>query len=369
MNTINDKCQHLLNSKLFNLCSLRYALCAFLIFNFSFLIETNATIRYVSKTGSSTPPYTTWETAADSIQKAIDICLPGDTVLVANGVYYENLVINTPISLIGSSMDSTVIDGRGLGDFTILNNEPLSIMNFYIYGKGENTIGTRCIQFYDFLEIKNCRTSQTELSLGSVLSDIIADNIIMEDIKGGFSLFGNSSNIISNCIIVLDKENSRGIAIGFAPNGIYNITNNIILHTGTTSLESSISIGAARKVYIYNNLISGFGRSINFDTVMDTAFVKYNILAYGGSLRSSGNSIYVNNVILTKNGRGLFQQGSGFISSDYNLFWENGLDVDGTNYGDSDRVADPMFVKDTLPNSQLDFDYHLQAFSPGIDKG
>src|SRR5690606_11100889 len=38
-------------------------------------------------------------------------------------------------------------------------------------------------------------------------------------------------------------------------------------------------------------------------------------------------------------------------------------------YGDSDRVADPMFVKDTLPNPQLDFDYHLQAFSPGIDKG
>src|SRR5690606_9267431 len=84
---------------------------------------------------------------------------------------------------------------------------------------------------------------------------------------------------------------------------------------------------------------------------------------------SSGNSIYVNNVILTKNGRGLFQQGSGFISSNYNLFWENVLAVDGTNYGDSDRVADPMFIKDTLPNPQLDLDYHLQAFSPGIDKG
>src|SRR5690606_1240734 len=80
------------------LSPLHSALCLFLIFNFSFLIETQATIRYVSKTGTSTPPYTSWETAADSIQKAIDICLPGDTVLVANGVYYENLVINTPLN-------------------------------------------------------------------------------------------------------------------------------------------------------------------------------------------------------------------------------------------------------------------------------
>jgi len=28
-----------------------------------------------------------------------------------------------------------------------------------------------------------------------------------------------------------------------------------------------------------------------------------------------------------------------------------------------------MFVKDTLPNSDLDFDYHLQAYSPGINRG
>src|SRR5690606_15717148 len=122
MNTINDKCQHLQNSKLFTLCSLRNALYTFLIFNFSFLIETQATIRYVSKTGTSTPPYTSWETAADSIQKAIDICLPGDTVLVANGVYYENLVINTPLNLIGSSMDSTVIDGQNMGNRAITFN-------------------------------------------------------------------------------------------------------------------------------------------------------------------------------------------------------------------------------------------------------
>ena len=53
-----------------------------------------ATIRYVSHTGSSTPPYTTWETAADSIQKCIDYSIDGDTIIVANGVYYESLIVS-----------------------------------------------------------------------------------------------------------------------------------------------------------------------------------------------------------------------------------------------------------------------------------
>ncbi|HQF43317.1 MAG TPA: hypothetical protein PK073_10440, partial [Ignavibacteriaceae bacterium] len=54
-------------------------LLSFLIFNCSLLI---GTVRYVSKTGSSTPPYTSWETASDSIQKCINLCVDGDTIYV-----------------------------------------------------------------------------------------------------------------------------------------------------------------------------------------------------------------------------------------------------------------------------------------------
>ncbi len=58
-----------------------------------YIFTANATIRYVGKTGTSTPPYTTWQTAADSIQKCINICVDGDTVYVGNGVYKEVIFI------------------------------------------------------------------------------------------------------------------------------------------------------------------------------------------------------------------------------------------------------------------------------------
>ena len=80
---------------------------SFYILNSTFSI---ATVRYVSKTGSSTPPYTSWQTAADSIQKCINICSIGDTVYVANGNYKELIVMVPGLSLIGAGMDSCILD-------------------------------------------------------------------------------------------------------------------------------------------------------------------------------------------------------------------------------------------------------------------
>ena len=49
------------------------------ICNYSLL---SGEVRFVSKTGSSTPPYTSWATAADSIQKCINFSQSGDTIYV-----------------------------------------------------------------------------------------------------------------------------------------------------------------------------------------------------------------------------------------------------------------------------------------------
>ena len=123
-----------------------------IIINFTlFIVNCFATIHYVSHAGNNTPPYLTWKTAADSIQWAIDVCTPGDTVLVANGVYTENLVIDTSIYLIGSSMDSTIIDGTNLGNTTILTNANINLESFNIYGKGDGIGDASVRSTYSYL--------------------------------------------------------------------------------------------------------------------------------------------------------------------------------------------------------------------------
>ena len=50
------------------------------------------------------------------IQDAIDNTSDGDTVFVFNGTYYENVIINKAINLIGENRNTTIIDGNESGN-------------------------------------------------------------------------------------------------------------------------------------------------------------------------------------------------------------------------------------------------------------
>ncbi len=346
----------------------------FSLFTFDFSAELNATIRYVSKTGRSTPPYTSWETAADSIQKCIDICEYGDTIYVANGVYKEFLRIFQNLTLIGSSMDSTVIDGTGLNDTTIFATAPLTLNSFTIKGK-EFSVWGFYVGVYAMhnLVIEKCKiinTKQGILAQGSSQEfAFIKDNFLSQHYSAilldGFKVNSNYY-ALDNIILCDNYESWNGIWLSY--HGIHHIFRNIILTDKNADL--GIYVDWTKRFYIKNNLISGFRRNIFVDLVNDTSYIINNVFAYmtpsdiRGSITLSLRDKAINNIFIHNQGAAIK-----YGENNYNLFWNNVRNFLNTIPGDSSIYADPMLVNDIRPSLTNNWDYHLQAYSPAIDKG
>jgi hypothetical protein len=295
----------------------------FVICNLSF-----ATIRYVSHNSIPTPPYTTWETAADSIQKCIDYCVAGDTIIVANGTYYESLVVNKYLSLIGSSMDSTIIDGTALDNTTVYFQSDGYIVNFSVKGKGFGIANTVCI--YTVLSdalIKLCRVSNSYTGIGLVESSSLVDKCIMNNVECGYGTYSSStySPIISNSIIYINSPSGIGIEIG---EGANTALNNIILGNRYNTSQGIGVIFAATRNIIKNNIVSGFNYNIE-GYAEDTATVLNNITIYTDTILNNRTGIFYNsktdlrNNIIAYNKIGT--DGPSGTNSDYNLYWQNSI--------------------------------------------
>jgi hypothetical protein len=334
----------------------------------AYSLPLTATIRYVSHTGSSTPPYTTWETAADSIQKCINYSVDGDTIIVANGVYYESLIVNKFLWLIGSSMDSTVVDGTNLANITVDFRYDGYIENFTIKGKGEGTILTACIlcnltnAFISDCKIKNALTG-----VGLSFSSSIVDRCIITNVYEGYNTgcdFDTCNSVITNSIILLENSNRRAILVDGGDNAT---TSNIIFgnFNSDKGIESGLFLNASENIS-KNNIIAGFNTNIE-GFAEDTAIVHNNISSYGDQRGLTINSkTDLRNNILINNATGVV--GPTTTNSDYNLYWRNNTHTTG-GLALNDIVADPMFVNDTIPTFGGTYDYLLQKFSPAIDAG
>jgi parallel beta-helix repeat protein len=78
-----------------------------------------------------------------TIQDAIDNANDGDTVFVfdESSPYYENIVINKSIDLIGENKDTTVIDGRGYKWTVFVLSEKVLVTGFTIQNATREDIG------------------------------------------------------------------------------------------------------------------------------------------------------------------------------------------------------------------------------------
>lgn len=73
----------------------------------------------------------------DNIQEALEGVANSGTIYVNNGTYYENLVINKPVNLIGEDKETTIIIGDGVEDVIKIYDE-VTISGFTIKNSGNS---------------------------------------------------------------------------------------------------------------------------------------------------------------------------------------------------------------------------------------
>ncbi|MCF7793989.1 MAG: right-handed parallel beta-helix repeat-containing protein [Candidatus Cloacimonetes bacterium] len=272
-----------------------------------------------------------------TIQAGVNIAELGDTILVAPGIYYENIYLHQrrDISLIGSGTDNTTIDGGENGHVVAFSFSSGKICNFTITNSGDDPgyssgIFTSCsrIVIEDNTITNNCRG----IAVSSNSNVIINRNEITNN--SGFSTvhFSVSVGIVSYNLIA-DND----------CNGIYpyysepDIINNTITGNGEFV---AILLNPTEGQIVRNNIITGFSYGIILEGGLESAIHLVDI-AY--------NDVWNNS---TAN----YWEYYGVLPNYYSQPFSP-----QPGYGEIN--LDPLFVDPFYG------DYHLQSDSPCVDAG
>jgi len=265
------------------------------------------------------------------IQDAIDNTSDGDTVFVFNGTYYENVIINKAINLIGENRNTTIIDGNESGNVIKLVANGIEVTGFTIQN---------CTNTWNYAGIKilsNYNTVSHNIILTNTSDwDIISDGI---DIIGK-----NHNSIIGNTIF----NNWVGIYLEDASHN--NIAENIIFET----LHGVYAYGYSNNNTIIGNNISNIGNNnIYLDENSNDCVISNNYLNTG---TEAILIYYCNNIKIIGNeicnaDSGMQLTGNYFTISN-NIIYNGGYSGITTEYGYYSTI-----INNTIINFRVGIDY------------
>jgi nitrous oxidase accessory protein len=213
-----------------------------------------------------------------SIQDAIDNALDGDTIYVYEGIYYENIIINKSINVIGEKRETTIIDGKGTDDTVWIKTSQVNFSGFTVQNA---TKDFWCVGIH-MIEKKWWPASNPP----APLSHIHISHCIVKNNMGGIRPWNTSEISITNCSIY---NNTASIYIYNSSN--LSISHCFIHHNGEyiddTTYPGGISISAgdrpeenSRSITIDNCTIhENIGTGIAIATGTKDTLVEYNTIS------------------------------------------------------------------------------------------
>ncbi len=256
----------------------------------------------------------------DNIQNGIDIVKENGTVYVYNGTYYENVVIDKTINLIGEDKNTTVIDGGGSGDVVYVSADQVKISSFNIKGSGASGWNAGIHIVSDF--------------------NVITNNILRYNNEDGIKLWDSNHNNISDNNIL--NNGNDGIYIRGTDNQIF--TNYIYL-SGDDGIDN---ICSDRNMICNNNIISSlddglvFYQDCNNNTIINNVIMNNSYSIRIWNLGNDNNKIYHNNLL--NNSQNAHDECYNTWNDSYPAggnYWDDytGEDNDGDGIGDT-----PYFI-------------------------
>ena len=280
------------------------------------------------------------------IQDAINAAWYGDTVFVYDdsSPYYENVVVNKTINLIGEDRDTTVIDGNdsksdkvvfvdasdvAISNFTIQNSDGGGVLiSTWDTGKIINNIIRYChygISVYGNYNISGNKIYSCERNgiVGYGSFNKIMDNTIQNNGWEGILLYGGSNNTIA-----FNTLSNNGCGIGFLYADNNTISENIITSNEYAGIVDSIYYSG--NVYLNNTILMNG---------------QYGIVTRGRNATIIGNSICFNEDTGIRLSTWLEYSNNTIITE--NIIAENGIGIENW-YSNNSIIYHNDFINNTV---------------------
>jgi len=300
----------------------------------------------------------------ETIQEAINAntTLDGHTILVDEGVYFESVVVNKSISLVGEDKFETIIDGGGIGTVVKVKVNNVSIMGFTIQNSGQsedsgiclnrtkNSVVNDSIVKNNYYGISLQNSDNNNVSLNSVFNNSVngmllrysyENNVYKNNVFNnsfvGINLFPASRNLLKSNNVYLNPQ--QGIHLDASTQNTV-IENNVWSNGVGLSLTSCF-INVIVGNYLFNNSQFGLrflGNSID-NYIMGNDF--FNNLVAGVSFRdSSNNTVVQNNFLQSVNPVRIITAMNFFDNGLEGNYWSGYAGKDE----DNDGVGDTAFI-------------------------
>ena len=285
---------------------------------------------------------TTWTVDDDKpadfkkIQDAINNASSGDTVFVRKGIYYENVVINKSVSLVGEDTDSTIVYGYENDSVISIAANNVNLTGFTVKksGRGPYDSAIRVERSSGVVITYNKITENTNgIGLVSSSNNVISSNIIFYNENYGVEFFSSNNNVISGNVI---SNNYDGVYLSSSGGAVF--SGNTITNNENYGVEFSSS---------NNNVISGNVISNNYDGGVCLTFSSNNIFYH--------NSFNNTNQVGSGSTNFWNYDGEGNYWSNYNF---TGGDLNNDGIGDKPYVID-VNNQDNCPLMGMFSDFNI----------